>query len=275
MSEDAKTTLEKADQLFEHEKYEAALKQYNIVLKADPDNIPAIVSKDMACLHLKKTNPATQKFLDRNNMDPLTLYIMAARMFSDAKMHTKAIDALSIMAAIFQDNHLVYHNLGIAFDAHYSDSMDEKLLDEAMQCYDQALEIKPDFTDAAHNKALILQQLQRFDQAIKHCDKVLKSCPNDPTMLELKGATLNIMHEYKKAIRCHNMALKAKPDSIPVRYNKAVTLYHLGRMEESLDMLDEAGRIDPNLANYANLRENLVIQLGFNTMSEYKSYSGR
>ncbi len=149
----------KADRLFDL-KYAEAVKYYNMVLKIEPDVIPVMVSMDMACRRAGGSDPVTQRFLETSGIDLLELYIWA-RMFADAKQFIRAIDALKTIAALYPGNHIILYDMGAMFYGYYSKNPSKKLLEEALECCEGSLEIKPDFIDATHDKILILSKLQR------------------------------------------------------------------------------------------------------------------
>ena len=49
--------------------------------------------------------------------------------------------------------------------------------DEAIGCYDKALEIKPEYANAWNNKGIALGNLERSDEAIRCFDKALEIDP--------------------------------------------------------------------------------------------------
>ena len=63
---------------------------------------------------------------------------------------------------------------------------DLKNLDEAIKCYDKALEIQPNYVDAWYNKGLALYILKNLDEAIKCYDKALEIKPDHANALKNK-----------------------------------------------------------------------------------------
>ena len=250
--------LEKADHLFDLKKYKEAIKLYDIVLKAIPDSIPAMVSRSIAAMLVKKSDNVLQCFLKRNNTSLMALYMTGAQMFAEEGQYAKAFNIYDMIIAARPDNHMAHFNMGVAFANLYSKNQKKEVLKEAIKCYDKALTIKPDFADAAFNKVLMLFHLKKYAQAVRYCDKFLKKNPNDALILEHKGISLDIMEEHEKAISCYEKALKIRPESISIRHNMAVALYNLDRLEEAQELLDEEARIDPNLERYADLKKVLA-----------------
>ena len=49
--------------------------------------------------------------------------------------------------------------------------------DEAIQAYDRAIEINPQYTDAWYNKGETLRRQDKYDEAIQAYDKAIKINP--------------------------------------------------------------------------------------------------
>ena len=62
--------------------------------------------------------------------------------------------------------------------------------DEAIQYYDKALQVDPNYTDALNNKGDALYDLDKYDEAIQIFDKALQIDPNDTDALNSKGDAL-------------------------------------------------------------------------------------
>ena len=68
--------------------------------------------------------------------------------------------------------------------------------EEAVECYDKALEINPHSSDALNNKGSILMF------SVKEIDKTLEANPNDIFALNRKAITLITSGLYEEAIEC-------------------------------------------------------------------------
>jgi tetratricopeptide (TPR) repeat protein len=64
--------------------------------------------------------------------------------------------------------------------------IDEDRYDEAIQYYDKALKLNPNYVDVLNNKALVLSDLGRHEEAIQYLDKVLEIDPNNVDALDMK-----------------------------------------------------------------------------------------
>ena len=67
----------------------------------------------------------------------------------------------------------------------------EQKYDEAIEYYDKALERDPADVIALNNKAIILYYLQRYDEALQYYDNALAINPSDEDTLYNKGIGWN------------------------------------------------------------------------------------
>jgi tetratricopeptide (TPR) repeat protein len=56
---------------------------------------------------------------------------------------------------------------------------DQKKYEEAIECYDKALQFDPEYTNAWNNKGYSLGNMRKYKAAIKCFDKVLEIAPDD------------------------------------------------------------------------------------------------
>lgn len=80
----------------------------------------------------------------------------------------------------------------------------------ALACFDEALAIDPDNTDALVKKGAALERLQRLIEAVDCYDRAIAT-DNSMTMAYLyKGGVFNRMERYTEALECYERALKTQ-----------------------------------------------------------------
>ena len=72
----------------------------------------------------------------------------------------------------------------------------------AVEYFDKALEIDPNYVEAWHNKAIELMKLERYDEAIECYDKLIELNPKDTGYWGLKIILLEKLGRYEEAIEC-------------------------------------------------------------------------
>ena len=117
--------------------------------------------------------------------------------------------------------------------------------EEAIRCYDQALEIDPRDAFAWNNKGVSLRSLGRYQEAIHCLDQALKLNPHYVHAWANKGNSLGNLGRYQEAIHCYDQALEIDPRFAATWGNKGVSLGSLGRNEEAIRCYDQALELDP------------------------------
>ncbi|MGC2474242.1 MAG: tetratricopeptide repeat protein [Candidatus Sulfotelmatobacter sp.] len=85
-----------------------------------------------------------------------------------------------------------------AEDHYYTalDLMANGKLDEAVAAYRESINADPTFTEAMHGLARVLQDLQRYDEAIEVANKIAEIDPNDV----LAHTSLSVLYQKKGMI---------------------------------------------------------------------------
>jgi tetratricopeptide (TPR) repeat protein len=121
--------------------------------------------------------------------------------------------------------------------------------DEAIRCYEKALEIDPRYAAAWNNKGSSLDCLGRYDEAIRCCEKALEIDPRNAAAWTNKGSSLDSLGRYDEAIRCCEKALEIDPQDAAAWNNKGLSLKNLGRYDEAIRCYEKALEIDPRRAD--------------------------
>ncbi|MDP2937289.1 MAG: serine/threonine-protein kinase [Dehalococcoidia bacterium] len=135
--------------------------------------------------------------------------------------------------------------------------------DEAIRCYDRALELDPQYAAASNNKGNSLHSLGRYDEAICCCDRALELDPQDAATWSSKGNSRHRLARYDEAIRCYDRALELDPQDAAAWNNKGLSLHSLGRHEEAIRCCDRALEINPQYAAAWHNRGNSLNSLGW------------
>ena len=121
--------------------------------------------------------------------------------------------------------------------------------DNAIQCYNKALEINMNDNISWNYKGIIMRVLGHFDDALVCFENALKINPSDAGALTNKGICLDSLGFFKNANRCFDDALKIDTRFGPAWVSKGCSLNNLGRSEESIHCYDRAIEIEPTNTN--------------------------
>ena len=132
-----------------------------------------------------------------------------------------------------------YFNIAYSFD-------EKGEYEKAIENYDIAIDLKPNYEDAWYNKGVNLGKLERHNEAIACYDKALDLNPNDEKAWHNKGVMLERLERHEEAIACYDKAIELKPNYEEAWYGKGVNLGGLERHEEAIACYDKAVELNPN-----------------------------
>jgi len=110
-------------------------------------------------------------------------------------------------------------------------------------------------------KAVILNSLGRFDEAIVYLDKAMSIDPNNVRALINKGRSLSQLHRFEEAISNYDRALRIDPQNTDAYINKGLPLYNLGKNAEAITYFDKVLAVEPNNLLAASFKHNAELNL--------------
>jgi len=117
---------------------------------------------------------------------------------------------------------------------------DQGKCDEAIEYYEKAIEIDPQFAKAWHGKGTALASLGDFKGSLKSYDEALEIDPKDAEVWRHKADALQSMGMLDEAVNAYNEAIRHSPGDFDLWIDKALTVQRQGKFEESLDIYYEA-----------------------------------
>ena len=117
---------------------------------------------------------------------------------------------------------------------------------EAIDAYEKAISIDPNYKWAWYNKGLVLNDLEKYENAIVVLNQVLRIDPNYEGAYFEKGYALGELGRHEEAIPVYLKELQLDPTDKWALNNLGWGLNELGRYEEALSYLDRSLKIDPN-----------------------------
>lgn len=112
-----------------------------------------------------------------------------------------------------------------------------------------------------YERALLLYQQNRHEQAGQHLRQVLATDPHDPHAHALLALCLVEQKDYAEATREAQQAIALAPDLSFVHYAHARVLSERNRESEALAAIREAIRLDPQEADFCALEAGLLVDL--------------
>ena len=127
--------------------------------------------------------------------------------------------------------------------------------EEAISCFDFAIELESNNHNAWCNRAAALSSLSRYSEALDSSKKALNLDSNSSTAWNTHGAILaNGFQLYREGMDAFNRALSINPSDETALKNRNIVLSKLGFSQEELNQTDSSLNLDfNNLLNWKNL----------------------
>ena len=122
---------------------------------------------------------------------------------------------------------------------------------EAETCYRQANEADRGggaMFEASSALGAMLRRQGRLEEAEQVYDTYLAYDPIHIEILVEHGICLSDLERFEEAIERFNFSLSVEPEHAGAQYNKAITLYRIGKHEQAQAALEQARRLDPENA---------------------------
>jgi tetratricopeptide (TPR) repeat protein len=162
----------------------------------------------------------------------------------------KLEDALSLALALKADfpNSAVLHNiLGVA-------QSQLELFNEAIESYQHAINLKPDFAAAFNNLGNAFREKGEFDKAFECFNQALEIKPNFAEAHNNLGNVFKSKGSLNKAIPSYRRAIELKPKYQEAHYNLGFALKEIGDFDNSVICYKNSLALKPDHAEaYNNL----------------------
>jgi tetratricopeptide (TPR) repeat protein len=121
-------------------------------------------------------------------------------------------------------------------------------LPEAMEQFEQALQIEPDNAVAHSNLGSTLLRTGRVPEAVAQLEQAVQLKPDYAPAHNNLGSALQQTGRLPDAIAQYEQAVQLKPDYVEARYNLGTLLLQTGRVPEAIDQYEQTLRIKPGYA---------------------------
>ena len=103
----------------------------------------------------------------------------------------------------------------------------------ALQIYDRALAVSPQFHAARYNRALLLQTMARHDAALTDLDIVAAAQPGEAKIHAARGASLLALRRFGEAAAAYDRAVGLDPRRLVAVHGRAVVAKERGESDAS------------------------------------------
>jgi len=124
--------------------------------------------------------------------------------------------------------------------------------EQAIPCFQQAVEIDPAYATAHRNLGLALLTVGRADEAVVHYERTVQLQPDRPDAHNDLGSALLAAGKAPEAIAQYERALQLDPDYAEAHYNLGTALFDAGRTQEAIACFERTLQLNPNHAQAHN-----------------------
>ena len=156
---------------------------------------------------------------------------------------------------VSQDDWISYFKQGNTYTA-------EGKLDRAIEFYQKALELNPNYQDSYLNLGIVLRRQGKLEEAIAQYEKAIEIQPSFADAYLSLGNIYCQLAEYPKVRDLWQKALELQPEigGADVQFNLGNALVHLNEIERAIEQYHQALELDANCFkayyNLANLFSN-------------------
>jgi predicted O-linked N-acetylglucosamine transferase (SPINDLY family) len=122
----------------------------------------------------------------------------------------------------------------------------------ALESYDQAIQLSPNYAEAHNNRGIVLYLLERHAEAIESCERAIQLRPTLAEAFYNRGNAQHALKQHEAARESFDRAIQLKPDYADAYYNRGTVLQPLGQNESALESYDKAIQLNPNHAQAYN-----------------------
>ena len=133
---------------------------------------------------------------------------------------------------------------------------------EAIEAYDRAIALQPDYVDPHFNRGNALLRLGRNEEALASFDQAVALAPQLVLALYNRGTVLQELNRLPEAEASYLRVLELEPQNMRARFNLGCIYLHAKRFEEALACMDEVIAHAPEIAEVHNNRGTALLRLG-------------
>ncbi|MDP6397167.1 MAG: tetratricopeptide repeat protein [Candidatus Marinimicrobia bacterium] len=127
--------------------------------------------------------------------------------------------------------------------------------DIAIQFYENAIVLKPDYADAYINLGVAYDEQENYDKAIEAYKKVIEIDPDYALAYYNLGLAYDEQDNYDKAIQSYEKAIEVDPDYAKAYNNLGLAYKKQDNYDKAIQSYEKAIEVDPDCAEaYINLR---------------------
>lgn len=242
--------LERADELFEQNRFHDAARCYEKVVKAQPKAITVWLKLGMSLEHTEQYDLAVKAYqvVTQQHPEDYLAWLKLGKAQEQLAHYEDALAAYDVVLQLQPKNYWAWADRGQLLE-----HLDR--IEDALAAYNRAIELKPDFQLAQeHRKRLLvalkrvddLYTLQHYDAAIAACDQALQEDPEDATLWLMRGMALENQRQFAAAAIAYNTVIRLQSDDHLAWFRLGTVLEELGHPQRAAKAYGNVTRLQPH-----------------------------
>ncbi|QMS87841.1 tetratricopeptide repeat protein [Nostoc edaphicum CCNP1411] len=117
--------------------------------------------------------------------------------------------------------------------------------DKALQNFDRAIELYPQYLAAIANRGETYRLMERYEEALEDFNRAIELNPQDEWAIASRSLTHRSMERYEEALQDFNRAIELNPKYEWAIANRGFTYHLMKRYEEALEDFNRAIELNP------------------------------
>ncbi len=220
-----------------------ALDEFTSVLRANPNDGRALLSRGILWLETRQYDKAIADFDAAAGLDPEDVVVLYNRSYAWFKNHAGDKAMADLDEAIRLDP-----KYAAAFYCRGNLWYMKEEYDKAVAEFDEAVRIDPKYDEAYSSRAMAWHAKREFDKAIADLDKAISLNPMCAAAYQLRGVCWASNGAIKKAMADFNEAIRRDPECAATYNSRGLAWCMREQYDQAIPDFDEAIRRDPKRA---------------------------
>lgn len=242
--------MERGDELFQGQRFGAALSCYERITQARPEDYLAWFKHAIALENMQQYAQAVESYQQVIQLRPND-YLAWYRQGKALEILERWEDALAAYKEVIRlqpNNYWVWHDRGQVLERLHNQ-------EAAIAAYTKAVQIKPDFQLAIEGRKRLLNQLERVEQlyqlqhyedAIASCDQLIAQEPDNLLAWLMRGMAMENLGQLKAAASSYARVTRLQPSDHLAWYKQASALEKIERYSEALAAYERVVDLQPD-----------------------------
>lgn len=242
--------FERADELFQQQRYRKAIECYDKVIQIAPNDYLAWFKRGIAFENLHHYEDAASSYQRVIEVQPndYLAWFKRGKALEHLKRYPEALAAYDKVIQIQPGNYWAWHDRGQVLEH-------SGQFDEAVEAYDRAVNLKPDFHLAVESRKQVLMNqrkvdqlyhLQHYQEAIAACARTLRDDPSDANAWLMQGMALENLQRYREAASSYSKVVKLQADDHIAWFKLAALLEQLKKYKEAAAAYAKVSQLQPH-----------------------------